>query len=160
MAFRGVPGKASVGGVLLGVGLGGFVDGIVLHQILQWHNMLSSVVPPSTMETMKRNMLWDGLFHAGVWVATLSGVLLVWAAAREAIDLPSVRWLIGVMLIGWGLFNFVEGLIDHHVLGIHHVRGWGPNRAWDIGFLLSGPLFGAFGWLLARSAHSGGTPPA
>jgi Predicted membrane protein (DUF2243) len=28
-------------GILLGVGLGGFVDGIVLHQILQWHHMLT-----------------------------------------------------------------------------------------------------------------------
>ncbi len=27
---------------ILGVGLGGFVDGIVLHQVLQWHHMLSS----------------------------------------------------------------------------------------------------------------------
>jgi uncharacterized membrane protein len=25
--------------VWLGIGLGGFVDGIVLHQILQWHHM-------------------------------------------------------------------------------------------------------------------------
>jgi uncharacterized membrane protein len=29
-------------GILLGIGLGGFVDGIVLHQILQWHHMLTS----------------------------------------------------------------------------------------------------------------------
>ena len=29
-------------GIILGVGLGGFVDGIVLHQVLQWHHMLSS----------------------------------------------------------------------------------------------------------------------
>jgi hypothetical protein len=25
----------------MGVGLGGFVDGILLHQILQWHHMLT-----------------------------------------------------------------------------------------------------------------------
>jgi uncharacterized membrane protein len=33
------------GSVLLGLGLGGFFDGIVLHQILQWHHMLSAVKP-------------------------------------------------------------------------------------------------------------------
>ena len=33
-------------GILLGIGLGGFVDGIVFHQILQWHNMLSARIPP------------------------------------------------------------------------------------------------------------------
>ena len=26
------------------------------------------------------------------------------------------------MTFGWGLFNLVEGIIDHHVLEIHHVR--------------------------------------
>jgi Predicted membrane protein (DUF2243) len=29
-------------GILLDVGLGGFADGIVLHQVLQWHHMLTS----------------------------------------------------------------------------------------------------------------------
>jgi uncharacterized membrane protein len=25
----------------MGLGLGGFLDGIVLHQVLQWHHMLT-----------------------------------------------------------------------------------------------------------------------
>ena len=29
-------------GLLLGVGFGGLFDGIALHQILQWHHMLTS----------------------------------------------------------------------------------------------------------------------
>ncbi|ELB87945.1 hypothetical protein Rwratislav_37287 [Rhodococcus wratislaviensis IFP 2016] len=29
-------------GIILGIGLGGFVDGILLHQLLQWHHMLTS----------------------------------------------------------------------------------------------------------------------
>jgi uncharacterized membrane protein len=141
-----------VGAVLLGVGMGGFVDGIVLHQILQWHNMLSTVLPPSTLEAMHVNMLWDGLFHAAVWSATLAGLLLVWSGARGAVVMPPARWLIGLMLIGWGLFNFLEGLINHHLLGIHHVREWGPNPAWDYAFLASGPVLVAIGWMLTRLA--------
>ena len=31
-----------LGGLLLGVGLGGFVDGIVFHQVLQWHHVLTA----------------------------------------------------------------------------------------------------------------------
>src|SRR5688500_5971320 len=30
-------------GLPYGVGVGGFVDGILLHQILQWHHMVSDV---------------------------------------------------------------------------------------------------------------------
>jgi uncharacterized membrane protein len=158
---------ATLGGVLLGVGLGGFLDGIVLHQILQWHHVLSSVLQPTTMGAMQTNMRWDGFFHAGVWVATLGGVLLLWVGAHRASrpgtaeaegGLPPLRWLVGLMLIGWGLFNLVEGLVNHHLLGIHHVRGWGPNPAWDFGFLLSGPLLVALGWLVTRSPKTNRNP--
>lgn len=142
--------RVEFGGVLLGVGLGGFVDGILLHQILQWHNMLSTVLPPVTVEAMQTNMFWDGLFHALVWLATLIGIFLLWAGARQAVVLPSAVWLLGLLLIGWGIFNFTEGLINHHVLQIHHVRNWGPNPIWDFGFLVSGPVLVGLGWLLVR----------
>lgn len=145
------------GGVLLGVGLGGFFDGIVLHQILQWHQMLSSVLPPDTLQAMHTNMLWDGVFHAAMWIATVAGIFLVWSGARRAIRLPPAGWLAGLMLIGWGLFNFLEGLINHHLLQIHHVREWGPNPAWDFGFLATGPVLLVIGWLMVRAfvAHDG-----
>jgi hypothetical protein len=85
-------------GLLLGTGLGGFVDGIVLHQILQWHNMLSSVRPPTTLVDMKINMVWDGLFHAFTWIVTAVGLGLLWRAGRRE-DVPwSGRTFVGAML--------------------------------------------------------------
>lgn len=33
-------------GTLMGIGMGGFVDGILFHQIFQIHNMLSAKLPP------------------------------------------------------------------------------------------------------------------
>lgn len=52
-------------GILLGLGLGGFFDGIVLHQILQWHHMATSAgYPADSLENLKLNTLLDGLFHA------------------------------------------------------------------------------------------------
>ena len=53
-------------GLLLGIGLGGFVDGILLHQILQWHHMLTATdrYPSSTIVGLEANTLADGLFHA------------------------------------------------------------------------------------------------
>jgi uncharacterized membrane protein len=110
-----------VPGVLLGVGLGGFVDGIVLHQILQWHNMLSAALPPTTMRAMRVNMVFDGYFHAGVWAATLLGVVLLWSAGRRGRPFPALGQFLGQLVFGWGLFNLVEGVVDHHVLQLHHV---------------------------------------
>jgi len=140
----------------IGVGLGGFVDGIVLHQILGWHHMLSG--RPGF--DMRANELADGLFHAGAWLVVLAGVLWLYARLR----LPPVpaawprlatgprpwRVLIGAMLAGWGLFNVVEGLIDHQVLGLHHVRPGAHQLAWDVGFLAFGAVLAGVGFLMAR----------
>ena len=71
-------------GLVLGAGMGGFVDGILFHQILQAHNMLSNRLFPDSLAAMEINMVWDGLFHAVVWVATLAGILFLWSGARRA----------------------------------------------------------------------------
>ena len=101
-------------GVVLGIGLGGFADGIALHQIAQWHNMGSAVLPPDTLDGMRQNMIWDGLFHAATWLITLMGVFILSREGRNA-KVPAARAFAGQMVFGWGLFNLVEGLIDHHV---------------------------------------------
>jgi uncharacterized membrane protein len=145
-------------GVVLGIGLGGFVDGIVLHQILQWHNMLSSVLPPVDLPSMKANMIGDGLFHAATWLVTVAGLVLLVRAGHRRDVLWSGRLLAGAMLAGWGLFNAVEGVIDHHLLGLHHVRPGPDQLAWDLAFVASGPLFIAAGVLLARRAATGRAP--
>lgn len=61
-------------GTVLGIGMGGFADGIFLHQILQVHNMLSGKRFPDTLVNAEINMFWDGLFHAFTWTATLIGL--------------------------------------------------------------------------------------
>ena len=132
-------------GILLGVGLGGFVDGILLHQILQWHNMLSSLRPPLDLVAMKFNMVWDGLFHAATWLLTAVGLGALWRAGQRS-DVPwSTSTLLGSLVMGWGLFNFVEGVIDHQILGVHHVHPGANELAWDLGFLASGVLLVGLG---------------
>ena len=142
--------------LLIGIGLGGFVDGIVLHQILQWHNMLSSVTPPTDLIAMKYNMVWDGLFHAATWIVTLVGVVLLFRAGRRDDVVWSGRIFAGTMLAGWGLFNFVEGIIDHFVLGLHHVHPGANQLAWDIGFVALGGIgLALLGYAIARSEVPG-----
>jgi uncharacterized membrane protein len=146
-------------GVLLGCGLGGFVDGILLHQILQWHNMLSSVRPPLDLIDMKFNMLWDGLFHAFTWLMVCLGLWRLWVAGERA-DVPwSARTFTGALLLGWGLFNLVEGLIDHQLLGIHHVHPGQGELLWDLGFLALGALQSVTGGLLIRAGRADVVPP-
>jgi uncharacterized membrane protein len=141
-------------GILLGAGLGGFVDGIVLHQILQWHNMLSGQLPPDTLVRAKVNMYWDGLFHAAVWVLTAVGLAMLWSATGRAEVPHSGRTLLGGLLLGWGLFNVVEGIIDHEVLGLHHVYEYTPNHLpADLGFLAFGLLLLLSGWALVRAGR-------
>ncbi|HVG19318.1 MAG TPA: DUF2243 domain-containing protein [Blastocatellia bacterium] len=147
--------KPVTAGILLGVGLGGFVDGITLHQIAQWHNMLSAKFPPhDSMDNMKFNMLWDGLFHAATWIVTVIGLFMLWGAARDGDRLPSTRSFVGSLILGWGLFNLVEGIIDHQLLGIHHVREVPNALAYDMTFLaVGGVLFILIGWTMLRGGR-------
>lgn len=139
-------------GLALGIGMGGFVDGILFHQLLQIHNMLSARIPNTDYVGAKVNMLWDGVFHAGVWTMTAAGIALLWRAGRTSGSDLSGRLLAGAMLMGWGLFNLVEGLIDHHLLQLHHVVEADGLSLWDYAFLVWGGLMLGGGWLLVRGS--------
>ena len=141
-------------GLLLGIGFGGFLDGIVLHQILQWHHMLSDTGehPTGTVPGLEANTLADGFFHAATWACTFAGMALAVHAWQRGRLAPSWRFQAGLLLAGWGLFNLVEGVIDHHLLDVHHVRDdLGGPLAWDLGFLAVGALLVAGGWALHRA---------
>jgi uncharacterized membrane protein len=146
-----LPSRAS--GLLYGIGFGGFVDGIVLHQILQWHHMVSAVDgrDPGTLAGLEANTVADGFFHLGTWVAAVAGMVTALIAWRQGRIAPSWSFHLGLVVVGWGLFNLVEGLVDHHLLGVHHVRDdLGAPLSWDLGFLLSGVLLIGIGWLVHR----------
>lgn len=138
------------GGVLVGIGLGGFFDGIVFHQILQWHDLLSSVYPPHEMDNIRLNMRADGWFHAVMYLLTLTGVALLWRGIQGAHPRWRTAHLVGCFLIGWGLFNLLEGLISHQLLGLHHVRPGPQQLTYDLAFLLWGTLMLVGGLALRR----------
>ena len=50
-----------------------------------------------------------------------------------------------------GLFDFVEGIVDHQILGIHHVKPGINELAWDLGFLALGLILAFLGWMLVQS---------
>lgn len=137
-------------GVWIGVGMGGFVDGILFHQILQLHNMLSNRVLRDSLVNEQINMVWDGFFHAFTWIAVAVGIALLWRAVTRPGVLLSGKALFGAILFGWGLFNLVEGTIDHEILQIHHVYQNGNHPLWDMVFLAAGVLLMVMGWSMIR----------
>jgi uncharacterized membrane protein len=142
--------------LLMGIGFGGFVDGIVLHEILQWHHMLSSegCCPSKTLLGLEDNTLADGLFHVATWIAVLAGTIVATRAWQRGELAPPWRRHLGGMLIGWGGFNLVEGLIDHQLLGLHHVRDdLGAPLGWDLGFLAFAMVLVLLGWALVAAAQ-------
>ena len=138
------------------MGIGGFFDGIVLHQLLQWHHMVSETTPPNSLDNLEVNTVADGFFHLSNWVLTLLGVGLLYRARRRLARPGSGRMLAGGIVAGWGLFNLVEGLIDHHLLNVHHVRP-GPNELlFDLGFLAWGAAMLVLGaWVYRQGARAG-----
>ena len=138
-------------GILLGLGLGGFVDGIVLHQILQWHHMISSTSEGrlDTVDGLQANTLADGFFHAATWLLTAAGVWWLWAnISRRRMTLD--RQLFGWLLFGWGVFNVLDEVLFHALLDLHHIREGRSELAYDMGFLALGIAQLLLGWLLAR----------
>lgn len=140
-------------GIVLGIGQGGFFDGIVFHQLLQWHHMFSELAPDTTVGGLELNTIGDGLFHLFDWVMTLVGLGLLWYAVKQQVAL-STSTLVGALLVGAGAFNIVEGLIDHHLLGIHHVKPGDHQAVYDMAFLLAGALLVVIGWLLTQNKQS------
>jgi uncharacterized membrane protein len=140
---------------LFGIGLGGLVDGIALHQILQWHHVISNTDdgPTSTVAGLEANTLADGLFHAFAFLVILLALYLAMRARREdsTAMLPSWGEVTGWLLVGWGVFNLVEGLVDHHLLRLHHVRDdVSEPLPWDLGFLAVSLVLLLVGWALVR----------
>jgi uncharacterized membrane protein len=140
----------------MGLGLGGFIDGIVLHQILQWHHMLTDTGdhPANTVAGLETNTLADGFFHLATWVFVATAVFLTIRAWQRRELAPPWRAHVGMLLTGWGVFNVAEGVVDHQILGIHHVRDdLGAPLGWDLAFLALGVLLIAGGLALARSGE-------
>jgi len=128
--------------LVLGLGIGGFIDGIVIHQLLGWHHMLSGWYPLTEVHLM---MVGDGLFHLLCLLLVLVGVAML----NRRPPLPNAV-LGGGILAGWGVFNLVEGVIDHHVLELHHVRHGPDELAYDIAFLAFGVALVAVGVVVSR----------
>lgn len=154
------PGQARTlrwSGYALGFSLGGFFDGILLHQVLQWHHLLSAL-QREPFGDLRVQVLADGLFHLLMYLIAAAGLWLLWRA-RHGLGAPgSGRSLAASLLIGFGAWHIADALLSHWLLGIHRIRmDSSAPLAWDLGWLIAFGIVPALaGWWLTRRPPAGG----
>ncbi len=143
-------------GLVLGVGLGAFVDGIVFHQVLRWRHFISDAPgsDTTTVDGLNENTLADGLFHVFSWLVLVAGLIMMWRSSRAG-QVPSGRVLASSLLIGGALFNLYDALVTHWVLGLHHIHEGSYETLSDVVYFAVSLLIGLAGLALARP-HPGG----
>ena len=140
--------------LLLGIALGGFFDGILLHQILQWHHLLSLV---SGVDDLRAQVLWDGYFHVLVYLLAVLGLWGLWRAHARGAGIRGLP-LLGVLTAGFGLWHILDSVLSHWLLGIHRIRiDSDVPLLWDLlWFVVFGLLPLGIGWATGRSGGGDG----
>ncbi|MFC4870501.1 DUF2243 domain-containing protein [Negadavirga shengliensis] len=143
------PVPLSITAIILGIGIGGFIDGILFHQILQWHGMFTNQLPADTIVGKSVNMFWDGIFHSLTLIAVIIGIISLTRLLKKKNINPSPKLVLGGFFAGWGHFNFVEGIIHHHILNFHNIKEFSNNpNLWNYGFLIIGVIFMIIGFTI------------
>lgn len=134
---------STVSAILIGIGLAGLIDITIFHQILQWHHTASNKIVPNTMEALQMNIVWDGAFLIFSLIITIIGISLLWqgSGSKNKNSLFSNKGsFIGLTFIGFGGFNIIEGVINHHILEMHHVIDVADPFVFDVTLLVVGGL--------------------
>jgi uncharacterized membrane protein len=127
------PRQPATGAFILGFAFGAFFDGILLHQILQWHHLLS-LAQGASFRDMRMQILADGLFHMACYFLAGVGVLLTWNGRRTA---SSDRVILAWAVLGFAAWQFTDVLVVHWAIGLHRVRvDVSDPLLWDIGWLV------------------------
>jgi uncharacterized membrane protein len=132
-------------GVLVGIGVAGTLDEVVLHQLLGWHHFYDR-------STTSVGLLSDGLFHLFSTAVLVVGVIQLVDRRRTSPDPP--RLALAGILLGAGGFNLYDGTIQHKLLGLHQVRANAPNNLpYDLAFLAVAAAVALAGATLLRRSR-------
>lgn len=142
-------------GIALGFALGGFFDGILLHQVLQWHHLLSGI--EEARSDIRFLIMTDGLFHVLMYLIGALGLWLLWLSRRQFAASGADRLLLANALIGFGVWHIIDSVLSHWILGIHRIRMDVDNPLfWDLlWFVAFGLVPAAIGLMLRRGGGSG-----
>jgi uncharacterized membrane protein len=135
-------------GVLIGIGVAGFLDETVFHQLLHWHHFYDK-------GSASAGLVSDGFFHAGSWFAIVAGLFLFADLQRRRSAVQRRLWAGG--LLGWGGFQVYDGLIQHKLLGLHQIRYVAYVLPYDLVWNAAGAvavLVGTYLLCRPRSLHA------
>lgn len=140
----------------LGFALSGFFDGILLHQVLQWHHLLSGL-RTGVFADLRVQVMADGLFHAGMYAIAVVGLWQLYRARSHLARPGANRRFIANFWIGFGVWHVLDALLSHWLIGIHRIRmDVAHPLPWDVAWLV---LFGVvplvIGLRLRRRGGSG-----
>ncbi|CAM3585609.1 DUF2243 domain-containing protein [Bordetella sputigena] len=138
-------------GYSVGFAMSGFFDGILLHQILQWHHLLSGL-RSARFADLRVQIMADGLFHAVMYLIALGGFYMLYRA-RADLSLPRAgRRLLANFWIGFGAWHVVDAVLSHWVTRIHRIRmDSAYPLAWDLAWLAAFGLIPlTAGWWMRR----------
>jgi uncharacterized membrane protein len=128
--------------VLVGIGVAGSLDEIVLHQLLRWHHFYDR-------GSQAAGLIADGIFHLGSTAALAVGLVLL--VQRWRTGPGPLRQSAAGILLGAGGFNLYDGIIQHKLLGLHQVRAGAPNNLpYDLVFIGLATVVLVAGLLLLR----------
>jgi uncharacterized membrane protein len=105
--------RSLIAGILMGIGVAGFVDETVFHQILHWHHFYD-------LSTPSWGLISDGLFHAFSWFCIIGGFFIFADLRRRTAWRPT--WHLSGFLFGLGGFQLWDGTIQHKWWHLHEIR--------------------------------------
>ncbi|ELZ00164.1 DUF2243 domain-containing protein [Natrialba asiatica] len=137
-------------GGTIGFGFGAVIDTVIFHLTFQTHHLLSGYYDPYSLDGLRTNVMFDGLFLVATLGITLVGLGLLWRIVNGTAERLSTRYLIGSIVVGAGVFNVYDGIVDHYVLDLHNVVH--GTEAWNPPWILVSVLLLALGLALLRTA--------
>jgi uncharacterized membrane protein len=147
--------RERIGYLTIGLGVGALLDGFILHQLLQWHHLWSRKRTDKTVPGLEENTFADGIFHMTFLIILLVGIGLIVGRRVET------RRLVGLLLVGWGLFHIIDQFVFHLALKAHHIRMDVDNpEVYDWAFTGIGVVLIVAGWLVLPATPRAERPAA
>ncbi|WP_306056869.1 DUF2243 domain-containing protein [Natronococcus wangiae] len=139
-----------IAGGTTGFGFGAVIDTVVFHLTFQTHHLLSGFYDPYSLDGLRTNVMFDGLFLLATLGIASVGLGLLWTTVNGTAERFSTRYLVGAIVVGAGVFNVFDGVVDHYLLDLHNVVH--GTEAWNPPWVVASVVMLAVGLLLLRSA--------